>query len=96
MAGYGFPAPFGLGLPVALPALPGLPGSLTILWIHAASNHPGRPDATLLLSHGADGRLPHKLGGSPPPKIYTNEAESSSLALRPASRLGLDDLDRLA
>ena len=67
-AGYGFPAPFGLGLPVALPALPGLPGSLTILWIHATSNHPGRPAATLLLSHGAGGRLPHKLGGSPPPR----------------------------
>ena len=66
-AGYGFPAPFGLGLPVALPALPGLPGSPAVLWIHAASNHPGRPDATLLLSPGAGGRLPHKLGGSPPP-----------------------------
>jgi len=66
-AGYGFPAPFGLGLPVALPALPGLPGSLTVLWIHAASNHPGQPDAALLLSPGADSRLPHKLGGSPLP-----------------------------
>jgi len=30
-------------------------------------NHPGRPDATLLLSPGAGGRLPHLLGGSPPP-----------------------------
>ena len=68
-AGYGFPAPFGLGLPVALPALPGLPGSLTVLWIHAASNHPGRLDATLLLSYGAGGRLPHKLGGSLPPRF---------------------------
>jgi hypothetical protein len=68
-AGYGFPASLGLGLPAALPVPPGLPGSLTILWIRAASNHPGRPGATLLLSHGAGGRLPHKLGGSPPPRF---------------------------
>ena len=53
----------------ALPALPGLPGSPTVLWIHAASKHPGRPDAMLLLSNGAGGRLPHKLGGSPPPRF---------------------------
>jgi len=29
-------------------------------------------------------------------KIYTNEAESSSLALRPASCLGFNNLDRFA
>jgi hypothetical protein len=86
-AGYVFPASFGHGLPVALPFLPGLPGSPTVLWIHAASNHPGRPDATLLLSLGAGGRLPHLLGGSPSVS-KSNEAESSSLTLRPASRLG--------
>jgi len=40
-AGYGFPAPFELGLPVALPALPGLPGSLTILRIPAATTPDG-------------------------------------------------------
>jgi hypothetical protein len=94
-AGYGFPVSFGLGLPVALPLLPGLPGSPAVLWIHAASNHPGRPSITLLLSHDAGGRLPHLLGGSPSAS-KSNEAESSSLALRPASRPGLQDLDRLA
>jgi len=91
MAGYGFPTSFEQGLPVALPVLPGLPGSPTVLWIHAASNHPGRPGATLLLSHGAGGRLPHNLGGSPSASLR-NEAESSSLALRPASRLSLATL----
>ena len=68
-AGYEFPASFGLKLLAALPVLPGLPGSLAVLWIRAASNHPGRPGATLLLSPGAGGRLPHKLGGSPPPRF---------------------------
>ena len=86
-AGYEFPAPFGLRLPAALPVLPGLPGSPTVLWIHAASKHPGRPSTTLLLSNDAGGRLPHRMGGSPSANTF-NEAESSSLTLRPASRLG--------
>jgi hypothetical protein len=86
-ASYVFPASLGLGLPAALPVLPGLPGSLAVLWIHAASKHPGRPDITLLLSDDAGGRLPHRMGGSPSANTF-NEAESSSLTLRPASRLG--------
>ncbi len=85
-AGYDFPDSFGLRLPAAQPILPGLPGSLTILWIHAASKHPGRPSATLLLSNGAGGRLPHNLGGSPSANLR-NEAESSSFTLGPASCL---------
>lgn len=85
-AGYVFPASLGLGLPAALPVPPGLPGSLTILWIHAASIHPGRLDITLLLSNDAGDRLPPRMGGSPSANTV-NEAESSSLALRPASRL---------
>ncbi len=87
MASYVFPASLGLGLPAALPVLPGLPGSLTILWIHAASIHPGRPNITLLFSNDAGSRLPHRMGGSPSANTL-NEAESSSLTLRPASRLG--------
>jgi len=87
-AGYGFPTAVGLELPVALPVLPGLPGSPAVLWIHAASKHPGRPSITLLLSDDAGGRLPHPFEGSPSANKY-NEAESSSLTLRPASRLGL-------
>ena len=85
-AGYEFPASFGVQLPAALPVLPGLPGSLAVLWIRAASNHPGRPDATLLLSGGAGSRLPHNLGGSPSANLR-NEAESNSLTLRPTSCL---------
>ena len=87
MAGYVFPASLGLGLPAALPVLPGLPGSLAVLWIHAASIHPGRPNITLLLSNDAGGRLPHRMGGSPSANTL-NEAESSSLTLWPASRRG--------
>ena len=90
-AGYGFPAFLGCRLPVAPPVPPGLPGSLTVLWIHAASNHPGRPGITLLLSDDAGSRLPHLLRGSPSAS-KSNEAESSSLALRPAPRPGLATL----
>jgi hypothetical protein len=85
--GYGFPASLGLGLPAALPVLPGLPGSPAVLWIHAASIHPGRPNITLLVSNDAGSRLPHRMGGSPSVNTF-NEAESSSLTLRPASCLG--------
>lgn len=88
VASYGFLAPFGLELPVALPIMPGLPGSLAVLWIHAASKHPGRPSITLLLSNDAGGRLPQPFEGSPSASKY-NEAKSSSQSLRPASRLGL-------
>jgi hypothetical protein len=87
MAGYVLPTSFGHGLPAALPVLPVLPGSPAVLWIHAASIPPGRPDITLLLSNDAGGRLPHRIGGSPSTNTL-NEAESSSLTLRPASRLG--------
>jgi hypothetical protein len=39
-ASYVFLDSLGLGLPAALPVLPGLPGSLTILWIHARLHTP--------------------------------------------------------
>ena len=68
-AGDGFPTPPWVRATGCPTRSAGLPGSPAVLWIHAASNHPGRPGATLLLSPGAGGRLPHQLGGSPPPRF---------------------------
>ena len=46
--GYVFPRAVGVWLP--FPALPGLPGSLTVLSLRAVPNHPGRSDECLLIS----------------------------------------------
>ena len=82
------PPSFGLGLPAALSVPPGLPGSLALLRVHAISKHPGRHGATLLFSHRAIGRFPH-MNGRSPCRHACNEAEASSLALRPALYLTL-------
>jgi len=65
---YSLPA-FELRLLAALSDPPGLPGSLAILWVHAASKHPGRQGTRLLFSSRADCRLPLSVGGSPPPLL---------------------------
>src|ERR1700690_3892550 len=46
--GYVFPRAVGVWLP--FPALPGLPGSLTVLSLRAVPNHPGRSGECLLIA----------------------------------------------
>ena len=62
------------------PALPGLPGSSTDLFLRAVPNHPGRFDERLLIASPADIRL-HPIWRTGHLQ-QRNEAESGSLALR--------------
>jgi hypothetical protein len=87
--------PLGSGCP--FPALPGLPGSLTDLFLRAVPNHPGRSGGCLLIaSPPITGFITF---GRLATSILAHEAESGSLALRLAGllpRFPPDGLRRLA
>jgi PD-(D/E)XK nuclease superfamily len=93
--GYVFPRAVGFGYP--FPALPGLPGSSTDLFLRAVPNHPGRSDECLLIaSPPISGFI---IFGRLATSTQRHEAESGSLALRLAGllpRFPPDGLLRLA
>src|ERR1017187_2502684 len=67
------------------PALPGLPGSSTDLFLRAVPNHPGRSGECLLIaSPPISGFI---LSGGLATSTWRHEAESGSLALRLAGLL---------